>query len=404
MAKAKTQEPKHALLSASGASRWLTCTPSARLEETLPESTSEYADEGKLAHEIAELKLRKAFTEPMGPRTFNSQIKKFKENPLFQDEMLKHTDTYLDYVSGIIHGYATLPYVAVEKRLDYSAYALEGFGTGDCIIIGGNVIHVIDFKYGKGVPVSAEKNPQMMLYALGAYTEYSFLYRIETVKLAIVQPRLDTAPSEYELSAADMLAWGESIKPIAEKAFAGIGEFVSSDHCRFCRAKALCRARSEFNTSLEEYHRMKPPLLSNEEVGQILERAQNLAKWVSDLEEYALAECLVGNDIPGWKAVHGRSKREFTNTDAAFKLLTNAGYEEAVLYNREPITLVKVEELLGKAKFKELLAAYINTPPGKPTLVPESDKREAITRITAEQAFSENNENGGNENGQAATN
>lgn len=389
MAKAKTQEPEHALLAASGASRWLTCTPSARLEETLPDSTSEYAAEGSLAHEIGELKLRKAFIEPLGPRTFNSRIKKFKENPLFQEEMLKHTDTYLDYISGIVHGYATPPYVAVEKRLDYSAYAQEGFGTGDCIVIGGNTLHVDDFKYGKGVPVLAKDNPQMKLYALGAYEAYSFLYPIETVKMAIIQPRLDNI-SEYEMPVSDLLAWGESIKPIAQKAFAGEGEFVSGDHCRFCRAKALCRARSEFNLALGDYLHMKPPLISNEEVGQILGRAQYLAKWVSDLEEYALAECLKGNDIPGWKAVYGRSKREFIDVDAAFKVLTTNGTEETMLYNREPLTLAKVEELLGKARFKELLTPYVNTPPGKPTLAPATDKREAITRISAAEDFGGN--------------
>lgn len=380
---------EHALLAASGARRWLTCTPSARLEETLPDSTSEYAAEGSLAHEIAELKLRKAFTEPMGPRAFNNRLKKLKEKPLYQDEMLKHTDTYLEYVSGIVHQFDAPPYIAVEKKLDYSPYAPEGFGTGDCIIIGANTLHVIDFKYGKGVPVSAEDNPQMKLYALGAYIAYSFLYAISAVKVAIVQPRLDSI-SEYELSVEDLLAWGESIKPIAAKAFAGEGEFVPGDHCRFCRAKALCRARAEFNTSLEEYKQMKPPLISNEEVGQILERAQNLAAWVKALEEYALAECLAGNEIPGWKAVHGRSKREFTDVDAAFKVLTTNGIEEVMLYNKEPLSLAKVEELLGKPRFKELLASFVNSPPGKPTLAPLSDKREAIKRSSAAEDFGDN--------------
>lgn len=392
--KAKTQEPEHALLSASGAHRWLTCTPSARLEETLPEKTSEYAEEGRLAHEIGELKLRKAFVEPMGPRKFTNQLKKFKENPLYQDEMLKHTDTYLDYVSGIVHGFTAQPYIAAEKRLDYGAYAPEGFGTGDCIIIGGNVLYVIDFKYGKGVPVSAVRNPQMMLYALGAYLEYSFLYPIDTVKMAIIQPRLDSV-SEFEMPVTELLAWGESIKPIAQKAFAGEGEFVPGDHCQFCRAKALCRARADFNTSLEEFGKMLPPLISNEEVGQLLGRAYDLAKWAKALEDYALAECLAGNSIPGWKAVHGRSKREFNNQDLAFKaIIANGAAEETMLYNREPLTLAAIEELLGKAKFKELLTPYVNTPPGKPTLVPESDNRDAIMRISAAEDF------GGNENDQ----
>ncbi|NLO92467.1 MAG: DUF2800 domain-containing protein [Elusimicrobia bacterium] len=378
----------HALLSASGAHKWLKCTPSARLEETLPEGTSEYAEEGRLAHEIAELKLRKQFIEPMGMRTFNSRLKKLQANPLYKDEMLHHTDAYLEYVSSITHSFTSPPYVAVEKQLDFSEYVPEGFGTGDCIIIHGDTLHVIDFKYGKGVPVSAEMNPQMQLYALGACAAYSFLYPIANVKLAIVQPRVGE-PSEWELPASDLLAWGESVKPVARKAFAGEGDYVSGDHCRFCRARALCRARAEFNTALEEYHQMKPPLISNEEVGAILVRAQNLAKWVKDLEDYALSECLKGNEMPGWKAVEGRSSRQYVDQDEAFKLLIASGIDEALLYQRVPLTLPKVEELLGRKTYTELLVntGHVKTEPGKPTLAPISDKREAISRTSATEDF-----------------
>ncbi|WP_035295165.1 DUF2800 domain-containing protein [Brevibacillus thermoruber] len=381
-------EREHALLSASGSHKWLHCTPSARLEEQFPETKSTYADEGRLAHEIAELKLRKHFIEPMGPRAFNNRLKKFKENPLFQEEMLRHTDTYLEYVQGIVHGFTAPPYIAIEKRLDYSAYAPEGFGTGDCIIIGGNTLHVCDLKYGKGVPVSAEGNPQMRLYALGAYVEYSFLYPIERVRMAIIQPRLDSI-SEDEISIAELLAWGESIKPIAQKAFAGEGEFVPGDHCRFCRARATCRARKEYYDPLEDFKRMKPPLISNEEVGQILERARGLAKWVSDLEEYALAECLKGNEIPGWKAVEGRGSRQYVDQDAAFAALKAAGIDEAVLYERKPLTVAQVEKVLGKAEYRKLLEepGLVKAEPGKPTLAPISDKREAITRPSAADDF-----------------
>lgn len=389
---------EHAILSASAAHRWLTCTPSARLEETLPETKSGYADEGKLAHSIAELKFRKAFTEPMGLRAFNSRLKKLQENPLYQPEMIKHTDMYLDYVSEIVHSFASYPYVAVEKQIDLSTYVPQGFGTADCIVVFGDTIHVIDFKYGKGVPVSAEGNPQMRLYALGAYMAYAFLYPLTTVKTAIVQPRLDTI-SEEVISVEELLAWGERIKPIARTAFEGKGEYVAGDHCRFCRAKAQCRARAEINLSLEDIHFMMPPLISNEEVGQILERAKHLAKWTADLQDYALAECLKGADIPGWKAVEGRSIRQFTNQDEAFNVLLNAGYEEAMLYERKPLTLAATEKLIGKPKFAELLKEFVNTPPGKPTLAPATDTREAIKPITAEQAFGENDkENGGNAN------
>lgn len=378
---------KHALLGASSSHRWLHCTPSARLEETLPNSTSTFAEEGTLAHEIGELKLRKGFTESsMTKRTFDSRLKKLQANPLYQEEMLRHTDTYLNYIMEVAHSFIHPPYVAVEKKLDYSAYAPEGFGTGDCILIGGNTLYVIDLKYGKGVPVSAEANTQMMLYALGAYVEYSFLYAIETVKMVIVQPRLDSI-SEYEMSVNDLLAWGESIKPQAKKAFAGVGDFVPDEHCRFCRAKAVCRARAEQNSALEDFKLQLPPLISNEEVGQILQRARNLAKWAADLEEYALAELLKGNSIDGWKAVPGRATRKFTDIDAAFTVLKANGIDETMLYERKPLTLTATEELVGKAQFKTLLSEHVETPPGKPTLALESDKRQAIMRISAADDF-----------------
>ncbi len=303
-----TEGRAHAILSASGAYRWLACTPSAKLEEAFPERTSEYAEEGRLAHSIAELYMRKHYLEPMGPKKFAAALKSLQQNPLYQPEMLKHIEAYLDYIAGVVHGFGSPPYIAGEKRLDFSAYVPEGFGTGDCIVIGGEVLHIVDLKYGKGVPVSAERNPQMMLYALGAWLEYSFLYPINRVQMTIFQPRLDTV-AEYAMPIADLIAWGDSIKPIAARAFAGEGDFVPGDHCQFCRAKALCRARAEFNTALEEFHLMRPPLISNAEVGDLLARAQNLAAWASDLKEYALAECLRGGEVPGWKAVEGRGSR-----------------------------------------------------------------------------------------------
>lgn len=378
-----TDQRAHALLGASSAHKWLNCTPSARLEETLPESQSVYAKEGRLAHEIGELKLRKAFVGPMGPGKFKNALKKLQENSLYQDEMLKHTDTYLDYVSKIVHSYPAPPYVAIEQRLDYSVFVPEGFGTGDCIIIGGNTLHVIDFKYGKGVPVSAEHNPQMMLYGLGAYVKYLMLYPIERVKLAIVQPRLDSI-SEWEISVNDLIAWGEQyVRPRAQQAHNGQGEFNPGEWCRFCRARATCRARADIHTALEDFGFKKPPLLTNDEVGALLVRAQELAKWAKDLEEYALSECLQGREVPGWKAVEGRSVRQFTDLEAAFKVLIKAGYDEAVLYERRPLTLAAIEKLLGKKDFTKLLKDHVTIPPGKPTLAPESDKREAICNRTS---------------------
>ncbi|MBE3570187.1 MAG: DUF2800 domain-containing protein [Bacillales bacterium] len=373
-------ERSHALLSASASHRWLVCTPSVRLEEQFPDTTSEYAKEGTLAHEIAELKLRKYFTEPMSQRTFNTRLNKFKKHELFQEEMLKHTDTYVDYLKGITLSLPSQPYVAIEKRVDYSAYAPEGFGTVDCAIIGGDTLYINDFKYGKGVPVSAVDNPQMKLYALGAYLEYSFLYPIKNVHLAIIQPRIDNI-SEFQLTIDELLAWGEKIKPIAQKAYDGEGDFVPGEHCKFCRAKAQCRARADQYTALEDFKQMKPPLISNEEVGAILEKALHIEAWVKDLKEYALAESLKGNEIPGWKAVEGRSTRQFADLDKAFEYLKQNGVDEAMLYERVPLTVSKLEKQLGKKEFRSLVeeAGLIEKTPGKPTLVPISDKRQAIT-------------------------
>lgn len=380
---------EHALLSASSSSKWLVCTPSARLEEQIPEEKSEYADEGRLAHEISELKLRKYFIEPMGPQKFSAQMKKLKEDPLYQEEMQRHTDTYVEYVQNIVHGFKSPPYVAIEKKLDYSAYAPEGFGTSDSIIISGNVLYLIDFKYGKGHPVSAVNNSQMRLYALGAYQAYSFLYQIETVKMAIVQPRLDDI-SEDEISITELLEWGESIKSTAQMAFNGEGEYAPGEHCKFCRAKATCRARVEQFFQLEDYHMMKPPLVSNTEIGQILERAQNIASWVKSLQDYALAECLKGNEVTGWKAVEGRSNRNYVDLDKAFEHLKSNEIAEVMLYKNEPLTVAQVEELLGKKEYKRLLEepGHVKKSPGKPTLAPASDKREAITnKIKPEDVF-----------------
>lgn len=373
-------ERAHALLSASASSRWLNCTPSVRLEEQFPETTSAYAEEGTLAHEIAELKLRKYFVEPMGQRAFNTRLNKFKKHELYQEEMLKHTDTYLDYLKGISLSLNSPPYVAVEKRIDFGAYAPEGFGTVDCLIVGGDTLYVTDFKYGKGVPVSAENNTQMKLYALGAYLEYSFLYPIKHIHLAIIQPRLNSI-SEHVLTLDELLAWGEEIKPIAMRAYNGDGDFVPGDHCKFCRAKAQCRARSEQYTALEDFKALKPPLLSDEEVGEVLQRAVNLEAWVSALKDYALAECLKGNDIPGWKAVEGRGSRSYVDQDKAFEHLKQNGIDEALLYDRVPLTVSKIEKVLKKKEFTSLLEepGYVVKSAGKPTLAPLSDKRQSIS-------------------------
>lgn len=375
-------ERAHAILSASSAHRWLECTPSARLEEQFPDSTSEAAKEGTLAHEIAELKLRKHFVEPMGQKDFTTKLNAFKKDSLYQDEMLRHTDTYLDYLKEVTIGMPSLPYVAIEKRFDFSSYVPEGFGTGDCTIIGGETLHIVDLKYGKGVPVSAEDNPQMKLYALGAYVEYGFLYLIKKVKMVIVQPRLDSI-SEFEMTIDELLAWGESVKPIAAQAYAGEGEYKPGDHCRFCRAKATCRARADNYLALDDFKQAKPPLITNADVGAILVQAQSIASWVKSLQEYALTESLKGEEVPGWKAVEGRGSRGYTDMDKAFKHLRANEIKPAVLFDRVPLTVPALEKILGKEQYRELLVepGHVQQFRGKPALAPLSDKRPAYESI-----------------------
>ncbi|WKY44446.1 DUF2800 domain-containing protein [Eubacteriaceae bacterium ES2] len=377
----------HALLSASGASRWLNCPPSARLEEQFPDTTSEAAKEGTLAHAIAELKLKKYFT-PMAKSAYTRKLNKLKKEELYAKEMDGYTDDYLEHVKGIVMSFPTSPNVMWEKTLKYTAYVPEGYGTADCLIIGGNTLYIIDFKYGKGVPVSAENNSQMRLYALAAISEYGMLRDIQTVNMVIFQPRLDSVSTD-QMEAAALIDWGNTyVKPLAELAFKGAGDYTPGEHCRFCRAKAQCRARANQNSALEEFKNVLPPLITADEVGSLLLKAQDLAKWAKDLEEYALKACLSGESIPGWKAVEGRSNRKFTDTDKAFKELTEKGLaKEELLYVKKPITLTETEKLLGKKEFEAALSKFIEKPPGKPTLAKESDKREPYKVNSAENDF-----------------
>ena len=388
---------KHALLSASSAARWLHCTAAPRFEEQFPENTSEYAEEGRLAHAICELKVIKHFTTAIKPRTFTTRLKKLKENPLYQDEMDKTSDLYLEHLTERAMQYDTKPNVAAEVQVDFAEYVPEGFGTCDCIMIGGDTLSITDYKHGKGVPVSAENNPQMRLYALGALKRYKPVYgdRIKRVCMTIDQPRIQTEPSSETITVEELLAWGESIKPIAAKAYMGLGIFCPGEHCRFCRGKAKCKARADQNSALEEFkdcvpqNGEKPPLfgqgtLTDEEIGDLLIRGQELVKWYKDLEEYALCTILKGGTIPGWKAVAGRSNRTFTDTEAALNAAMAAGYDKSLLYELKPKTLTELEKLMGKAEFADKLGSFVVKPVGKPTLALLTDKREAYNPAAAD--------------------
>ena len=389
------KDRSHALLSASGAHRWLICTPSALLEQQFPDTTSEAAQEGTLAHELAELKLRHYFfTTEFGKRKFNAAVKKLKENELWQNEMDGYTEEYLDYVKKTALSASAPPYVVIEKQVDLSAYIPDGFGTTDCILLGGRVLHVIDFKYGKSPDgrVSAENNPQLSLYALGAYEAYKILYQIDRVKLTIVQPRLPDGISEWETSVEELLSFGEYVKKRAAMAIKGEGDFHPDEKtCRYCRARGRCRARAEKNVQLAFAPDFgKPPaLLDNADLGNYLTQGTDIAKWLGDLQDAALSECLAGREVPGWKAVEGRGSREWTDMDRAFDKLTRMGIApEEMLWERKPLTLAQVEKLVGKKDFQECVGEYVVKKPGKPALVTESDNRPGITnRVSAAEAF-----------------
>lgn len=388
---------QHALLSASAASRWLKCTAAPRFEEQFPENTSDYAEEGRLAHAICELKVIKKFTTQITPRTFTTRLNKLKKDPYYQEEMEKTSNLYLEHLTELAMTYPAAPNVAAEVRVDFSEYVPEGFGTCDCIMIGGDTLSITDYKHGKGVPVSAEGNAQMRLYALGALKRYAPVFgkSIKKVCMTIDQPRIQDEVSRETITVEELLAWGESIKPAAQKAYMGLGTFCPGEHCRFCRGKAQCKARADVNTALEEFkgcvpeHSEKPPLfgqgvLTDEEIGDLLVRGKELVAWYKDIEEYALNALLNGKPIPGWKAVAGRSNRAFSDQDAAIAAVLAAGYDEALVYDRKPKTLTQLEQLMGKAEFAAKLGSFVVKPLGKPTLAPMTDKREPYNPAAAD--------------------
>ena len=383
---------EHAILSASGAHRWLECTPSARLEENFEDRPSESAREGTLAHAIAEAKVRNMFIDPLPKRSFSKILKDFTKDAMYQKEMDALTDEYVEYIRGIVLSYRQKPYIAVEVKLDLSAYVPEGFGTADCIIISGNDLHIVDLKYGKNVAVSAEDNPQLKLYALGAVGEYELFYDIQTVHMHIFQPRNKDGGGTFIASVQELKAWGESIRPTVEMAYMGAGEQKAGSWCGFCKARPICQKHAEKCRELAALDFRKPELLTLEEVGAILQQARDVANWVKVLDEWALAEALKGVDIPGWKAVAGRKTRSWSDMDTAFKKLTDSGIDEAVLWKKTPLTLAQVEDEIGKKEFSALVGDMVTTSTGKPALVPESDKRPAL-KIKAADEFKEESTN-----------
>ena len=371
--------PKHAFLSASSSHRWLACPPSAKLCSEISEQASPYAAQGTDAHELCQHKVEKSLGRDSPDPTENLDY--------YDQEMESCAEEYCSFVMEQVEEakkHCKDPQVLIEQKLDFSQWVSEGFGTGDCVIVADDILQIVDFKYGVGVLVEAEKNPQMMCYALGAWSAFSFLYDIKTIKMTIFQPRRNNV-STWEISTEDLLKWAEEVlKPTAALAYNGEGEFAAGDHCQFCYAKATCRKRAEYNLVLAKYDFEMPVNLDENEIAAILPRIDELTAWASDIKEYALQQALLGTSYPGFKVVEGRSVRKYVDDTAVADAVTKAGYEP---YEQKVLGITAMTQLLGKKKFEEILGSLITKPQGKPVLVPESDKRPAIN--TAYEDFKE---------------
>jgi len=363
-------DKQHALLSASGAHRWMNCTPSARLERQFGDNSGESAAEGTAAHALAEHKLRRALK--MRSR---KPVSKYDS-----DEMDICTDAYVEFVLEAIAGTKLTcpdPKVLIEQRLDLTRFVPEGFGTGDCLIIADGTIHIIDFKYGQGVLVEAEDNPQMKLYALAALELFDGIYDISAVAMTIFQPRRENV-STHTVFKESLYQWAEEVlRPAAELAFGGKGEYHCGDWCQFCRAAVKCRARAEEKLDLARFEFALPPLLADVDIEEILLKLDDLTSWANDIKAYALeASVSHGKEWSGFKLVEGRSNRRYADEDAVAEAAKAAGYRD--IYRHSLITLTEMERLMGKDNFQVILSGLIEKPPGKLVLVALSDKRPAI--------------------------
>ena len=371
----------HAILSASSSHRWLHCLPSARLELEFESTSGTAAEEGSAAHALSEHKLKKAL-----------HIR--SKRPISDydsDEMEECTDAYVDFVMEqveLARNSCNDPIVLIEKRLDFSCYVPDGFGTGDCLIISDDRLHIVDFKYGMGVLVDAVDNPQMKLYALGALEIYDSLYDINEVSMTIFQPRRENV-STWTIPVEELKCWAEEeLKPKAVKAYNGEGEYIPGEWCTFCKAAVRCRARAEEKLKLAQTEFKMPPLLTDNEIEEILSILPDLTKWANEITAYATDTAVNhGKEWNGFKVVEGRSVRKYKDEDAIAEKAVASGFKD--IYRKSLIPMTEMQKLMGKTKFEELLGDLIYKPPGKPTLVPNSDKRPAINVVNAKHEFNE---------------
>lgn len=380
---------KHALLSASSASRWLNCPKSVRLTEDIPDGeSSSFAAEGTLAHAIAEDYLREYATGK--GRTVEDYVvpEKFKGNPLFYDGMYQDVTPYLEYVVSTFEGKSRVATLDIEARLDFSKYVPSGFGTGDAVIIDNGTLEICDLKFGKGVLVEAENNPQIMLYGLGALHAYDYIFDIRNVKMTIVQPRLDHVAS-FVLSADELREWGNNtVSPIAKLAYNGQGDQKAGEWCRWCKIKATCKARAEKQG--QTVAMMAEAELTDDQICQILTASAEIKAWLSDIESHTVQRLSDGETLPGWKLVEGRSNRKIKEPEALAEKLLNCGVEAARIYKPQELqSLTALEKAVGKARFNELCGEFVYKPRGKVTLVPESDKRPALGSVENDFTFEE---------------
>ena len=386
--KAKLQDHSqrsHALLSASGAGRWLNCTPSAKLEDEYGEKkSSPYAAEGTLAHELSELYIARDVLQTISEQDFDIRLEEIMANEMFSEEMLEVVPIYTDYCASQLAEARTANQWAcmeIEQKLDLTKYVPESFGTADCIIINDDLVEVIDLKYGKGVPVYADWNKQLMLYGLGVLQKYDTLYDISEVRLTIVQPRINNI-SSWQISAAELREWAETeLRPKAELAFAGAGELSAGDWCRFCAVRNRCRKLYEQQFEIAKHEFADPELLTDDEIAEIVLRTPKLVEWANSIAEYAQTKAVTENkQWPGLKLVEGVSRRKWLDEDKAsntiFARCPEISEDEIFTMKLKPIT--SIEKLVGKKRFEELLSDVVVKPQGKPTLVPLEDKRPAM--------------------------
>lgn len=372
---------KHSKLSPSSSKMWIACPPSAQINARMPDRGSGYAAQGTDAHALCEAKLQTALgmkvEDPRADLTY------------FDAEMEECSDAYVQFVMEKVAA-VKHPIVMVEQRLDFSKFVPGGFGTGDCVIVSDGNLHIIDFKYGTGIAVSAGGdeegvNSQLACYALGALYAFDGIYDINTVSMSIFQPRREIAET-YTITKHDLLKWAEDILcPAAKLASEGGGEFKAGDHCQFCKAKQICRKRAEYNLELARYDFAKPDTLEDEEVEAVLARVDDFISWANDVKEYAFNTAVAGKEWTGWKLVEGRSNRRYVSEDAVADTVNKAGFDP---YEHKVLGITAMTRLLGKAKFEELLGSLIEKPAGKPTLVPMSDRRPALKK-TAQEDFKE---------------